>query len=175
MKTGNLIFSAVQFIFVVLVLLIGGFFVGLQHAPHLCNTIAAFFSKASAPFSLIGYCILGCGALLLMGFYVMYRGTYYTYKMGHHEVFVDVDLIQHYVQEYWKKCFPGQDLSVEIDLSKDQKIAVLVEMPLLSLEKQQEVLDRAEYDLSQILQKHLGYRKDFLFSMMISEKTALKS
>lgn len=167
MKTGNLLFSAVQFIFVILVLLIGAFFVGLQYAPQLQSDIAAFFSKGSAYFSWIGYCILGCGALLLMGFYVMHRGAYYSFRMGGHEVLIDPAVVQGYVQEYWKKCFPGQELSVEIDFAKDQRISVVVEMPLLPLEKQLEVLEKAESDLSQILQKHLGYRKDFLFSILL--------
>jgi hypothetical protein len=167
MRTGNLLFSAVQFIFVVLFLLIGVFFVGLQYAPHLRNAIAAFFFNGSAHFSLIGYGILACGGLLLLGFYTMCRGVYYRFKMGRHEVFVDSAVVQGYVQDYWKKCFPNRNLSVDVDLSKDQKIEVFVEMPLLPLEKQQEVLEKAENDLSQILQKHLGYRKEFLFSILL--------
>jgi hypothetical protein len=167
MKAGNLLFSAVEFVFVVLIILLGGFFIGLQYAPHLRYAIADFFSQTTIHFSLIGYLILGCGSLLLTGFYAMHRGMYYSIRMGRNEVLVDPGVIRGYVQEYWKKIFPEQDLSIEIDLSRNQKIELFVEMPLLSPEKQQAILEKAENELGQILQKHLGYRREFLISILV--------
>jgi hypothetical protein len=166
MKTGNLLFSAVQFVFVMLIILLGFFFIGLQHAPYLRYVIADFFSQRAACFSLVGYLILACGILLLFGFYAMYRGVYYRIKMGRNEVFVDPSVIQRYVREYWKTIFPDHDLSMEVGLNKDQKIEMFVELPLLSSEKQQALLEKAENELSQILQKHLGYRREFTLSII---------
>jgi hypothetical protein len=168
MKTGNLLFSAVQFVFAMLIILIGIFFIGLQHAPHLRYAIADFFSQTSITrFSFIGYLILSCGILLLSGFYAMYRGIYYSIRMGRNGVFVDPLVIQQYVREYWKTVFPDYDLSIEVDLSKDQKIGMFVELPLLSPEKQQALLEKAENDLNQILQEHLGYRREFTLSVIV--------
>jgi hypothetical protein len=167
MKAGNLLFSAVQFVFAVLIILLGAFFVGLQYAPHLRYIIANFFSQTAVHFSLIGYPILACGTLLLVGFYIMYRGMYYRLKMGRNEFLVDPAVIQGYVGEYWKRVFPDHELSVEIDLSKDQNIEMFVELPLLSPEKQQAILENAENELGQILQKYLGYRREFLISILV--------
>ncbi len=165
MKTGNLLFSAVQFVFAMLIILLGIFFIGLQHALHLRYAIADFFSQTIVCFSFIGYLILACGILLLFGFYAMHRGMYYNIRMGRNEVFVDPSVIQRYVREYWKTIFPDYDLSIEVGLNKDQKIEMFVELPLLSAEKQQALLEKAENELSQILQKHLGYRREFTLSV----------
>ncbi len=167
MKTGNLLFSAVQFIFVISILLAGLLFIALHYSPHLRIAIAQFFSQPGAPFSLIGCLILVCGGLLLLGFYSMYRGSYYTVRMGKNELFVDPAVIHGYVEEYWKSVFPNQELSIEIDLSKSQTIEMFMEMPMLPPDKQHSILEKAEVDLSQILQKHLGYRREFLISILV--------
>jgi hypothetical protein len=167
MKVGNLLFSAVQFVFAVLIILLGGFFIGLQYASHLRFAIARFFSAAAAPFSLIGCLILTCGIFLLIGFYAMYRGVYYRVKMGTGEMHIDPAIIKGYLRDYWKKTFPEHNLSVDVSMSRDQKLEMYIEFPLLSLENQKAVLEQAESELSTILQKHIGYKKNFSLSVLI--------
>lgn len=166
MRAGNLLFSAVQLVFAILIILLGVFFIGLQHAPHLRYIIAEFFFHSAIRFSFIGYLILACGSLLLVGFYAMHRGMYYSIKMGQHELSVEPIVIQGIIYEYWKTIFPDQNLRVEVDISREQKIEMFVEIPLLSPETQETLLERVEKELGQILQKHLGYRKEFLISIL---------
>ena len=163
MKTGNLLFSAVQFVFAALVVLLGGLFIGLEYAPHLRYYIADFF-QLTPHFSLIGYLVLGCGILLMIGFFGMHRGEYYQVKMGTE---VDPAVIQAYVQDYWARQFPEQDLSVQVGLSRHQKIEMLVELPSMPLENHTAILERTEQDLGQILKKRLGYQKEFAVSVLI--------
>jgi hypothetical protein len=167
MKSGNLLFSAVQFLFVVVIMMLGVFFIGLQHASYLHFAVVQFLSQQTFPFSLIGFLILGCGALLLYGFYAMHRGWYYTLNMGRHEALVDLPVIQGVVREYWKTVFPEQDLTIEVNVTKEQKIEMFMELPLLTPEKQLKALEKAQLDLSDLLQKHLGYRKDFSLSVLV--------
>ena len=167
MKTGNLLFSAVQFVFAMLIILLGVFFIGLQHASHLRCTIANFFSQSAIHFSFIGYLVLACGGLLLAGFYAMHRGVYYSIKMGRNEVLIDSAVIQAMVREYWKTIFPDQNLAIEIDLTKEQKVEMFVELPLLSENQQLAIFEKAEKDLSQILKKNLGYRGEFLIAILV--------
>jgi hypothetical protein len=167
MKTGNLLFSAVQFVFAALVILLGVFFIGLQNASHLRYEIADFFAQSTANFTLLGALILGCGVLLLIGFYTMHRGHYYRVTMGPQETLVDPAVIRSYVQEYWRKQFPEQELSVDVVISKAQKMEIFLELPFLSGEKQQEVLEKAEKDLERMLQKQIGYKKEFVLSVLV--------
>lgn len=167
MKSSNLLYSAVQFVFAALIVLLGGLFLGLQHAPHLRFAVADFFAQSSVHFSLIGYLIIGCGALLLIGFYAMHRGVYYQVSMGRKEALIDPTVIREYVSIYWKQVFPEDDLSVQVGLSKRQKIEMFVEFPPISDEKQLAILEKAEKDLGMLLKKHLRYDKEFLVSVLI--------
>lgn len=87
--------------------------------------------------------------------------------MGAKELFVDPTIIRGYVQEYWSQKFPEHHLSVEVGVSKDQKLEMFVELPPLSFEKQKEVLENAESELGRILQRHIGYKKDFALSVLV--------
>ncbi|SRR5581483_1349973 len=167
MKIGNLLFSAVQFVFAALVILIGAFFIGLHYASHLRFAIARFFSAAAAPFSLIGYLILACGIFLLMGFYAMYRGVFYRVKMGGGTVSIDPGIIKKYVGDYWEKTFPEHNLSVDISISKSQKIEMFVELPPLSADHHKAIMEKAELELSSLLLKRIGYKKDFSLSVLV--------
>jgi hypothetical protein len=167
MKSGNLLYSGVQFVFAVLIILLGGLFIGLQYAPQFRFSIADFFSQSTVHFSWIGYLVLGCGILLLLGFYAMHRGVYYRLNMGQKEAWIDSAVIRGYVTDYWKKIFPEYDLSVQTSLSKEQQIELFVEFPPMSEEKQLAILEQAEKDLAVILKKRLNYEKEFLLSILI--------
>lgn len=161
MKSGNLLYSAVQFVFAVLIIFLGVLFIGLQYAPKVRFSIAHFFSQPTIHFSWIGYLILVCGVLLLIGFYSMHRGSYYHLSMGQKEAWIDPEVIRSYLIEYWKTIFPGHELLVQVGLSKEQKLEMIVEFPLISDEEQLRVLEQAENDLASILKKQLNYNREF--------------
>jgi hypothetical protein len=167
MKAGDLLFSAVQFLFAVLIILLGGFFIGLQNVDHLRLSIARFFSSEGTHFALIGFCVLGLGIALLSGFFMMHRGLYYRVRMKGGDCEIDPAVIRGYLGDYWKKRFPEENLSVEVLVSRDQKLELFVELPLIPLETHQAILEKAEADLGSLLQKKIGYRKTFDLSVLI--------
>ncbi len=164
MRTGNLFFSAVQFIFALLVLLVGGVIVGLQYAPLLRERLAVFFTSPSVNFSLFGAFVALFGVLLLVGFYWMHRGTYYTVAMGRDSIDIDPAVIQGYASDYLKTLFPDSDLSLEVLVKRRQKIELHVQLP--PLEEQEAMLEQIEQGLSQVFEKHLGYFKKFSFCVL---------
>jgi hypothetical protein len=97
----------------------------------------------------------------------MHRGVYFKLKMDWKSLQIDPAIIQAYVQAYWKQIFPEQNLSIEIRLTQDQQIEMFVELPLLPPDQHQVILEKAEEQLSQILSKQLGYRRDFLLSVLV--------
>lgn len=163
MRPGNLFFSAVQFIFSALIVLLGLFLIGLQYAPHVREAIAQFFSRPTI-FLFIGSLIFCLGILLLMGFYSMHRGVFYSVNMRAGKISVDGKIICTYLHDYWKKRFPDQTLAVDVDVSK-KKIQLYVELP--NLENQEEILKHAEAEFGQILSSQLGYEREFLLSVLV--------
>src|SRR5690242_2620187 len=122
MKPTHLLFSAVQFLFTLLILLIGGFFIGLHYAPQLRFLIGQFFSAHSTSFMPIGLSVLGCGIFLLIGFYAMNRGAYFQFIVPAHNAVIEAALFRTYVKKYWTDRFPGNALSTDVALHADQKV-----------------------------------------------------
>ena len=166
MKSGNLLYSAVQFFFSVLILLAGISCIGLEYAPYLRAQIADFFLVSSLSFGILGLVVTGCGLLLLLGFCRMHRGVYYTLSMGEKGTIVEQAVIQGYVASSLKKLFPAQEMNVEVNVAANGKIEVFAEFPPLSLEEQQGLMQKVEEELSALFRKQLVYAKDFSFSVV---------
>lgn len=166
MKSGNLLYSAAQFFFSVLILLLGAVLIGLEYAPHLRAQIAHFFLSSSHSFAFLGCVVLGCGLLLLIGFSRMHRGIYYTLAMGEKKTIVEHAVIQGYVAASLRELFPEQELHVDVSIAANGKIEVFAELPPLSLEEQQGLLEKVEKELATLFKKQLVYSKDFSFSVV---------
>ncbi len=167
MKPVHLLFSAVQFLFTLLILLIGGFFIGLHYAPHLRLIIGQFFVEQSANFVPIGLSVLGCGVLLLIGFYAMNRGAYFQFIVPAQNMVIESALFRTYVKKYWAERFPETALSTDVALLANQKMEIFLEMPPLQIEDQEAFLIKTEKDLKLLLTKTLGYRGDFLLTLIV--------
>jgi len=166
MRTGNLLFSAVQFIFVSMVLSLGAFLIGLANAPQLRSAIASLFLEKSNLFTLLGSVFLVIGFLLLIGFYSMQRGKYLRVEMKDRKMQVDIGVVKDYVASYWKTLYPDQDTHTEVWIYPDQKIELSFQIPNLPFEEQQVVLEKIEKDLGDLLAKKLGYDREFVCNLV---------
>ena len=97
----------------------------------------------------------------------MNRGVYLALTMGKGDCLVDPVLVRGYLEDFWKKKFPDQDLSVDVSVSKDQKLEVFVEMPAFSVDEPGAFLEKAEGELCRILQSRIGYTRDFQLSLLV--------
>lgn len=163
MRTGDLLYSGLQFILSVLVVFTGVLFLGLHYEPYWLASLLQFLSTSSLLFFL-GCLFFGGGVLLLVGFYRMHRGVYYQICMQTQTAFVDPQLIQKYVEAYWKECLPDQELLIQVRVTAQQKIEIYMQSKL----DQQALLTRAEADLGNLLKEQFGYSRDFLFSVKTS-------
>lgn len=168
MRSGHLLFSAVQFLFTLLIVLIGGFFVGLHYAPHLRLCIANIFIEYSNSFASIGLSILSCGILLLVGFFAMNRGVYFRFLIpSQQNAVIEAALFRTCIKKYFTSQFPESNLSIDVILHRDQKIEISLEMPLKQIEDHDLFLQTTEKDLRLLLSKTLGYRNDFLLTILV--------
>lgn len=167
MRPGNLLFSAVQFIFVVVVLSLGAFLIGLANAPLLRSAIATMFLEKSALFTFLGVMLLIIGLLLLLGFYSMQRGRYLSVEMKDRKTQIEIRLVKEYVEKYWKNTFPDQDVHTEVLIYPNQKIELSLQIPNLSFEEQQAVLEKVEKELGDLFAKKLGYNREFVCNLIV--------
>lgn len=167
MRTTNLVFSAVQFIFVVVLFLIGGLFLGLEHAPQFRAAIAQFFIENSGNLSAIGYGTIAFAFLLLCGFFAMNRGSYYQIEMQRHRAQVEPHVVREYVQSYWREIFPGQNPQTDVVFHGKRKIEILAQVPDISEDDLNSLLPQIEEELGLLLSHAFGYRREFLLTITL--------
>ena len=166
MRKGNLLFSAVQFIFVVALFLLGGLLIGLQYAPHMRMAIAAMITDYAISLSVLGYVTLSCACLLCLGFYVMHRGAYLQIQMDAGEVVIEPKLIEGLVRDYWKKRFPENELSTEVILRGGKRIEIVAEWPSADGELREVLLPEIEQELGALLKSHLKYQQKWMMTLV---------
>lgn len=165
MRPANLIFSAVQFLTVLVVLGTGIFFVGLPKAPHVRLALSDFFAQDRAVFSFAGYLILLIGAALLVGFCGLYRKPFLRLQMQAQPTSIDLKLVREYVESYWKKRFPHHTTSLEVYLSRKKKIEVIADFPTLEGKQFELSLQEIERELGLLFSRNLGYKGDFFVTL----------
>lgn len=167
MRKGNLLFSAVQFLFVFALFLLGGLLIGLHYAPHLRMSIASMILDQAVSLSFLGYMTIVCALLLCIGFYVMHRGAYFRIRMDGGDVTVEPKLIEGLVQDYWKERFPERGFKTEVILRGYKQIEVVAEMPEVELSVREVLLPEIEKELGALLLSHLGYRREWMMTFII--------
>ena len=167
MKSGHLLFSAVQFVFSVLVLTLGALFLGVHYLPSFRLLIGEVFSQYGGSFAFIGYVVMGCGVALLIGFYSMYRGRFYSVQMKRGEVWVDPALLTQYIQEYWAKLFPQEKLLVQVEMQRGGTIGITAEFPSTHVQDHEAFLERAEWDIADLLWDRLKYDREFSVTFLL--------
>ena len=162
-KTG--LFSAVQFLLVVVVCCTGLFLIALPWAPQASQKCAAFFMERSELGIPLGSFLLVVGVILGVGFYFLQRKAYFQITMMP-PTEVDAHVIQGVLDHYWQKNFPGQQLKTEALVHPDQKIELIAEFPLISEAQVPQMLQEIEHEVGLLLASKLGYQKEFLFTFL---------
>ena len=159
MRSSTFLFSAVQFLITVAVLLGALFFLFLPSAPHVQVKLSSFFLERSDLFMVIGSTLLVLGVVLLLSFYAINRHSYYQIEM---DVAVQPLVIQKILETYWKNSFPKQHLITEILVHKDQKIEIVIKSSTFEIEQE---LEKIERDIGALLLSRLGYKQKFLLTV----------
>lgn len=184
----NSLFSAVEFLIVVVVLMSGGFLMALPWAPAARFKLATFFAEQESFFLLLGAVIFFIGLILLIGFYSMNRKRFFQVEMKASEKqtlesigkphegsiasfatssLVAEDLILSILSVYWKALFPREELMTNVFIHRDQKIELIAEIPKLEEETQKVLLEKVEKEIGALLSRQIGYEKDFLLTIVV--------
>ncbi len=161
MRSENLFFSAIQFLFVVAMTCTGLSFLALPFAPHIRFKMAGFLTEREDLFIPLGIFILLISALMGIGFYSLQKKAYLQLKMSP-TLHIEKELLKDLLEVYWKKKFPDEKLKTDILLHSDQKIEFVAQVPHLD----PPFLTEVEKEMSQLLLQHLGYKRDFFFTLI---------
>lgn len=169
MSMRNPLVSAIQFLMVMALLVVGLFFIALPSAPALRFELAAFLMNREGLFLPLGLMIIAVSVALLVGIYWLDHKSYFqvSLKGASDLVSVDKELIRTNFVTYWKRLFPEEALEVDVVIHKDDQIELVAEIPSLDEESQQKTFVRVEKEMGLLLEKQLGYRKEFLLTLVL--------
>jgi hypothetical protein len=122
--------------------------------------------------SIFSVAIFAIGIAILIHVIQSTRHRYYMIPAGRHLVSVDENLINNYLNSYWKELLPKVNVPNRIAL-KNNRIFVIADLPYFSGEEQKILLNKIDKDVSNILRKVLGYDREF--SLQISFHESNKS
>lgn len=131
--------------------------------PMVRTDVIQFILEDSLAIFLFGFCfvIIGLGCV----FYIALnsRRHYYHVRSGPYAVQIDENLIQDYLETYWKQIFPHSSVPSRLQLKKN-KIHLTADLPFIPPEEQKATLEKIKEDLSQIFASFLGYKQTFYLS-----------
>lgn len=157
MRTGNLLFSAVQFLIITTLFGAGAVLLGLHYAPHVRQELADWIIQPNGSFLFLGWLILAAALLLTVCFWMMQKPQHLRLEMKGKEFFVDEALVKQAIGQFWQEAFPKLKPPEEIYFAH-QKIELITEAAECDLEE-------IELRLGTFLSQQLGYEKEFFVTL----------
>lgn len=111
-----------------------------------------------------GVCFFLIGLAFFAYTFLGCRKTYLSSKTGANLTIISEDVIHSYLQTYFEKLFPKQQIPYRLLLKKG-KIQIIADLPYVPLEEQKNILSLIENDLSELLNQTFGYKQTLELSL----------
>lgn len=165
----NLFYYLIVFVIAIFFIILGVIGIILPWSTGLRTEIIEFILANSIAISLFGFGFVVLGGTIVLNLIVNSKRKYYHMHVGSHLVTIDETIIQRYLQTYWEKLFPTQEVLMRLVIKKD-KIKITADLPHATPEEQSEYKQRIKQDLREIFTKVLGYPHEFMLSLSFQTK-----
>lgn len=163
MRSGHLLFSALHFFMIVIIVGAGIFIVTLPYADYLRFRLITFLATPSELCFLIGSVVIGVGAVLLTILYAMNRHRYLQLEMVRGTAAIEEQLIRHAAQSYFKTVFPEHEPLADVVVKGKSMIEIITSLPR---DQEEEFFSQVEQELGLILARRFGYEKPFTLTFV---------
>jgi hypothetical protein len=142
--------------------LVGAFFVTLPWSLFLQNAATDLIVNHTLILSLfgLGLVLIGLSIVIYALFNLGYRYAYI--KVGNRSVALDENLIEEYLQHYWKENFPLNQIPFYLSITKNS-IQIVADLPPVPEADQDHFLDKIREDFSHLFSNVLGYQNEIFF------------
>lgn len=158
MSLKGAIASALQFLVVFALFLLGLFFIMLPSLPLTRMEIIEFLSTRYQTCTQIGLGIFFVGFLFLLGFYAANRGKYLVIKMG---ISLDLKVIRQAVHTCFAKQFPKKISLKEVKIGSKSELEFKVHTPITNEAEREELYIQVEKQLGILLKERFRSSKPF--------------
>jgi hypothetical protein len=100
---------------------------------------------------------------MIINFILGTKRHYYEFKVGPHSVEVDEELINEYLNTYFKELFPTQEVPCRLTI-KQNRLHITADLPYVPASQRSLLLEKVKHDLYDIFCSQLGYQSDYYLS-----------
>ncbi len=136
--------------------------------PHIRTALIVFLLENALIISIFSMAIFAIGIAIVVNVIQNARHSYYQVTAGRHLVSVDEDLIEKYINSYWIEFFPNVNIPNHVTL-KNNKIYIVADLPYYPSAEQKTLLAKIDKDISNILSKIFGYKREFSLQISFNE------
>ncbi len=136
--------------------ILGVYSIVLTFSPFLRDATAAFIGENSLILSLFGLGLVLIGLSIFVNAILSSRRHYAYVQTGKHAVMMDESLIEQYLEAYWKKHFPLEQIPFFLTIKK-QSLKIESDLPYMPEPERIVFLEKVHKDFADIFGKLLGY------------------
>ena len=162
---------SVSFILGAFFCLIGSIGLILPWSPALQNSLSHLIFNQTLILSLFGLGGIFIGVSLVINAIFNTGGRYAYIKILGNTVAVDENLIEQYLQAYWKKKFPNQQILFYFSIKK-KSIQIVADLPYVSETEQDKFLEKIQDDFTELFGDVLGYPNEIHFVAHFQKEVA---
>lgn len=85
-------------------------------------------------------------------------------RSGKRPIIIDEEILQQYLDAYWKRRFPNKEVPHQLRL-KRETIRIIADLPKTPKDQQKELLNDVQDELQDLFFKMLGYSHELLFAL----------
>lgn len=157
MRNGQLLFSAIQFLFIAALFGLGAVFFSLHYFPQMRLYLADWILEPGETFFSAGLVVSATAAFLTLCFFIMQRGSFIRIKMEKGDLFIEEDAVRLAVEQFWKETYPEEKKPSEIYCA-GKKIEIITE-------DQNQDLESLEITLANFLSTQFGYEREYFITL----------
>lgn len=165
----NLLYYLIVFVIAIFFVCLGIIGAILPWSTGLRTDIIEFILANSIAISLFGFGFIIIGGTMILNMVLSSKKKYYHERIGSNLVTIDQTVIEHYLQSYWERLYPLQDIPTKLSIRKN-KIKITADLPYKPRNEQEEVIAQIKQDLREIFTKILGYPHEFSLSLSFHPK-----
>lgn len=159
----NLFYSLISLTIALFFLTVGVMCMMLPWSPMVRSDLIQFILEDSIAISLFGFAFLIVGLAVIINIAFSTKHSYYRVRSGPQSISIDEDIIQDYLNVYWKNLFPKSTVPNRLSIKKN-KIHLVADLPYIPLREQKPLLEKIKSELSELFSSTLGYQDTFYLS-----------
>lgn len=158
-KIGYFFYVSIHFVLGAFFLLTGLFSLILPWSSFLQNKTIQFILSQTLIFFLFGLGLTLIGVSILTYASLRSKRRYVSIRSGKQAISIDEELIQNYLENYWKEHFPKNHIPSYLTIKKNS-LEIVADLPAIPQIEQKIFLEKVQQDFNELFGQVLGYPHD---------------